>query len=58
MRGYDKILHHFLEMIQKEDPNLIPESDNVHANYGMSRMFCGTAKGRARAANLDSGDQN
>jgi hypothetical protein len=57
MREYDMILHHFLEIIQKEDPNLIAEIDNVQSNYGISRTFCRTAEGRARAANLDSGVQ-
>jgi hypothetical protein len=58
MREYDKILHHFLEMIQREDPNLIPETDDVHAYYGMFRTFCRTVKCRAQAANLDSGVQH
>jgi hypothetical protein len=58
MREYDAILHHFLEMIQKENPNLIADSDDIQANYGFSRTFRRTAEGRARAANLDSGVQN
>ena len=56
MREYDK--NHFLEMIQKENPDLISEGDAIQANYGFSRTFCRTAEGRARAANLDSGVQN
>ncbi len=58
MREYDEILHHFLEMIQKENPDLISEGDDIQANYGFSRTFHRTAEGRARAANLDSGVQN
>ncbi len=53
MREYDEILHHFLEIIQKEDPNLIAETDNIQASYGLSRTFRRTAEGRACAANLD-----
>ena len=58
MREYDEILHYFLETIQKEHPELIAESDDVQANYGLSRTFHRTAEGRARAANLDTGIQN
>jgi hypothetical protein len=58
MREYDKILHHFLEIIQKEDPNLIAKTDDIQASYGLSRTFCRTAEGRPCAANLDSGLQN
>ena len=58
MREYDEILHYFLESIQKENPNLITESDDIQTNYGFSRTFRRTAEGRARAANLDSGVQN
>jgi len=58
MREYDDILQYFLERIQKEHPNLISETDDIQANYGMSRTFQRTAEGRARAANLDSGIQN
>jgi hypothetical protein len=58
MREYDGILHHFLERIQIEEPNLISESDDIQANYGLLQTFWRTAKGRARAANLDSRIQN
>jgi hypothetical protein len=58
MREYDIILQHFLERIQKEHPNLISETDDIQVNYGMLQTFRRTAKGRARAANLDSGIQN
>ncbi len=58
MREYDEILHYFLETIQRECPELISKSDDVHANYGFSRTFRRTAEGRARAANLDTGVQN
>jgi hypothetical protein len=58
MREYNKILHYFLETIQRECPELISESDDIHANYGFSRIFRRTAEGRAQAANLDTGVQN
>jgi hypothetical protein len=58
MTEYDNILQHFLERIQKEHPNLISKTDDIQANYGLSQTFRRTAKGRARAANLDSGIQN
>ena len=58
MREYDGILQHFLERIQKEHPNLISTTDDIQVNYGMLQTFRRTAKGRARAANLDSGIQN
>ena len=58
MREYDEILHHFLGVIQKENPDLISESDNTQTNYGLSRTFRRAAEGRARAANLDTGIQN
>jgi hypothetical protein len=58
MREYDEILHYFLETIRRECPELISESDDVHANYGFSRTFCRMAEGRAQAANLDTGVQN
>jgi hypothetical protein len=41
-------------MIQKEDPNLIPETDDIQANYGLLQTFWRTAEGRSHAANLDS----
>ena len=58
MREYDEILHYFLEQVQRENPDLISESDDIHSNYGFSRTFRRTAEGRARSANLDSGVQN
>jgi hypothetical protein len=58
MREYDGILHHFLGRIQNENPNLIAETDDILANYGLSQTFQRTAEGRAQAANLDSGIQN
>jgi hypothetical protein len=58
MREYDEILHYFLETIQRAHPDLTSESDNIQANYGLSRTFCRTAEGRAQAANLDMGIQN
>ncbi len=58
MREYDEILHYFLEMIQRGHPDLISESDDIQANYGLSRTFHRTAEGRAHATNLDLGIQN
>jgi hypothetical protein len=58
MREYDKILHYFLESIQRECPELILEFDDIHANYGFSRTFHCTVEGRARVANPDMGIQN
>ncbi len=55
---YNGILHHFLSTIQQEDPDLIAENDDVKANYSLFCSFCKTAKGRARAAGLDSSVQN
>ncbi len=52
------MLHYFLEIIQQEDPDLISETDDVQANYGLSRTFQRMAEGRAPAANLDIGVQN
>jgi hypothetical protein len=39
MREYDDILHHFLERIQNKNPNLISETDDIQANYGLSQTF-------------------
>ncbi len=36
MREYNGILHHFLERIQNKNPNLISETDDIQANYGLS----------------------
>ncbi len=58
LHEYDGILHHFLAMIQQDDPELIAASDDVRANYSFFRTFRKTAEGRARAANLDSSIQN
>ncbi len=44
MKEYDKILHHFLEIIQTEDPNLIAETDDIQSNYGLSHTFHRTAE--------------
>ena len=58
MREYDGILQHLLERVQKEHLNLIYETDDIQANYGLSQTFRRTANGSARAANLDSGIRN
>jgi hypothetical protein len=47
MREYNKILQSFLAIIQQEDNNLIEETDDVRANYGLSRTFRRTAEGCA-----------
>jgi hypothetical protein len=57
-REYNKILHYFLEIIQQEDPDLISETDDVQANYGLSRTVRRMTEGRACTANLDIGIQN
>lgn len=53
-REYDVLLHHFLEIIQKEDSNLIDDSDDFRANYGFFRSFRKSSETRARIAGLDS----
>ena len=58
LREYDGILHHFLAMIQQDDPELIAASDDVRASYSFFCTFRKTAEERARAANLDSSIQN
>jgi hypothetical protein len=39
MREYDEILHYFLENIQRENPELVAATDDVQANYCLSRTF-------------------
>ena len=39
MREYNKKLHQLLEQVHKENPELISEGDNMHANYGFSCTF-------------------
>jgi hypothetical protein len=58
MREYDNILHHFLKRIQNANPNLISDTDDIQANYGLLQTFWRTAEGRARATYLDSGVKN
>lgn len=48
------MLHHFLEIIQKEDPNLIDNRESLRSKYSFYRSFRKTATGRARGAGLDS----
>ena len=55
---YDDILGGFLRLIQIERPDLISPSDPVEEKYSLLRTFHRTAEGRARTANLDTGDQN
>jgi hypothetical protein len=42
----------------QEDSNLIKKTDDIQTNYGLSCTFRRTAKGQARAANIDSNVQN
>jgi hypothetical protein len=55
---YDDVLHGYLKGMQGERPKLIAPTDLVETNYSLFRTFWCTAEGRARSANLDSGDQN
>jgi hypothetical protein len=55
---YDDILFGFLRRIQIERPDLLSPTDPVGENYSLFRTFRRTAEGRARIANLDTGDQN
>jgi hypothetical protein len=48
MREYNGILHHFLERIQIKEPNLISESDDIQANYGLSQTLGGWPKGELK----------
>jgi hypothetical protein len=52
------ILHYFLRILQKEEPDMIFPTDDIKANYSLLHTFQRTADGRARAAQLDRGDQN
>ena len=54
----DDILVGFLRWIQTKRPDLISPSNPVEENYSLLRTFHRTVKGRARTANLDTGDQN
>ncbi len=58
MYEYNGILHHFLETVQQEYPEVIAENDNIGAYYSFFRSFQKTAEGIARAAGLDSSVQN
>jgi hypothetical protein len=53
-REYDVMLHHLLEIIQKESPDLISPADDVRLHYGFYRSFRKTSETRARIAGLDS----
>jgi hypothetical protein len=55
---YNNVLHYFLRILQKEEPEMISPMDDIEANYSFSHTFQRTADGRARAAQLDRGDQN
>jgi hypothetical protein len=57
LHEYNGILHHFLEMIQCENPELIAADDDVQANYGFFRTFRKMTEAKARAAGLDSNVQ-
>jgi hypothetical protein len=57
LHEYGGILHHFLEMIQCENPELVAADDDVQANYGFFRTFRKTAKAKSRNTGLDSNAQ-
>jgi hypothetical protein len=57
LHKYDGILHHFLEMIQHESPELVAADDEVQANYGFFGTFRKTDETKARATGLDSNVQ-
>ena len=58
-RDYNEVLRHFLTVLSN-DPNckLIMNDDDIYKNYNFFRAIRKTAKGRARAAGLDSDIQN
>ncbi len=58
LHEYDGILHHFLGLIQQDDPELIAANNDGRGNYSFFCTFQKMAEGRARAANLDSSIQN
>ncbi len=58
LHEYDGILHHFLQLIQQENPDLIVEDDNVQSNYGFFQTFRKSLEVKARAAGLDSSTLN
>jgi hypothetical protein len=39
LHEYDGILHHFLGLIQQDNPELIAANDDVRANYSFFRTF-------------------
>ncbi len=57
LHEYDGILHHFLEMIQRENSELFAADDDVQANHGFFRTFRKMAKAKARDTGLDSNVQ-
>lgn len=50
---YDVMLHYLLEIIQRENPELIAPTDDVTIQYGFYRSFRKTSETRARIAGLD-----
>jgi hypothetical protein len=57
LHEYNEILHHFLEMIQRENLELVAADDVMQANYNFFRTFRKTAKTKAKAVGLDSNIQ-
>lgn len=58
MNKYEKEIFGRLRKIQKERPDLIPESVDVDQDYGLARMFRRGATTRARIAGVNSDDIN
>jgi hypothetical protein len=58
LHKYDGILHHFLQMIQQENPEMIAEDDDVQSNYGFFCTFRKSLEAKARAAGRDSSTLN
>ena len=55
---YNAILHYYLAKVQGKANDLIMAGDDIKKNYRLSRYFCKSAEGRARAAGLDSDMKN
>ena len=58
MNKYEKEIFLRLRQIQKERPDLIPESVDIDQDYGLARMFRRGATTRARIAGVSSDDIN
>ena len=58
MKKYEKEIFSRLIQIQRERPDLIPESVDVQEDYGLARMFRRGATTRARNAGVNTDDIN